>query len=135
MPSRGRSRRLAIVASSLFGLVLILGLTIPAQASGTQTTQISIRYQGIIRGYSKFYSYGDKFKVCDQKSDGLSVGTRYGYIRKDGTHQNGSHWVGGAGTCRTFDHDFGEGRNVWFQTCVKRGSTLLGCTDVVTVTA
>ncbi|MFI1955662.1 hypothetical protein ACH437_28140 [Streptomyces xinghaiensis] len=67
----------------------------------------------------KFISYGDKFKVCDQYPnglDGFSVYVEYNYIRKDGTTQSGRHNVGtGAGTCATFDHNFGEGRSVVFR--------------------
>jgi hypothetical protein len=125
LPSRSRSAMILVAIASAF--VTIVSLATPARADSSIETAW---------GYAHFYSYGDKFKVCDDKTDYWGVGVRYSYIQKDGDTQRGSHWnTSGAGTCRTFDHNFGEGRTVWYQLCLKDGPVVLECTAVRTDTA
>ncbi|MGW2296795.1 hypothetical protein [Streptomyces violaceorubidus] len=63
---------------------------------------------------------GDSFRVCDTLDDAWNVYARYEYIRIDGSIQTGRHYVSsGRGTCKDFDHNFGEGRPVRFTACVQ----------------
>ena len=65
-----------------------------------------------------FKSDGDYFRVCDTLDDAWNVYAKYEYIRIGGSIQTGEHYVtGGQGTCKDFDHNFGEGRYVWFRAC------------------
>ncbi|MFI1955665.1 hypothetical protein ACH437_28165 [Streptomyces xinghaiensis] len=67
---------------------------------------------------ARFISYGDKFEVCDLASDGATAYVQYEYVRINGTLQKGEHRnPGNAGSCHTFDHNFGEGRVVKFRAC------------------
>lgn len=100
------------IAVAAFALALVLGSAHSASAGVTATSVVA-------GGYVVFQDYGDKFVVCDNEPDGWNMYVNYVYIRKDGTEQRGSHYnTSGFNTCRTFDHNFGEGRTVNFQACV-----------------
>lgn len=105
-----RLHRASVVGAS--AAALLLGFASSASAGITNTSSVE-------GGYAIFQDYGDKFVVCDTALDGWSVYVTYTYIRKDGTEQRGTHYnTAGNDTCRTFDHDFGEGRTVNFRACL-----------------
>jgi opacity protein-like surface antigen len=119
-------------AKSAFALVAAVAVTLSVAASAQADANVSVSFDGHIRGLATFFSIGDEFRICDRRRDNLPVGVRYSYIRKNGTTQRGQHWysmgVGGVGEpdshgyrekgCSYDDHNFGEGRRVWFQACV-----------------
>jgi hypothetical protein len=121
-----RFRMLALVASLVSVLALTAGLAAPAFAD------LVVSYPGPNgpRGTTQFFAYGDKFRVCDEYGDGYGVGVRWSYIKVNGDSIRGSHWNSGGVGCRTWDHNFGEGRTVWMQTCIKNDATVVGCTAV-----
>lgn len=69
--------------------------------------------------WSRFISYGDKFENCDTADDWMTSYVEYQYVRIDGSLQTGTHRnPGNSGDCFSWDHNFGEGRTVWFRSCV-----------------
>jgi hypothetical protein len=102
---------------------------------------VSVSMDGHIRGLAYFHDEGDWFEICDKRQDGFPAQLRYSYIRKDGTTQRGvvAHWRGarGIGTpnrygqtflgCSFENHNFGEGRKVWIQACVRQSAEVLTC--------
>jgi hypothetical protein len=126
--------KLAIVAAA--AVAIILG----AAASARATTEVSVSYDGHLRGLATFRDIGDWFEICDERADNLPVAVRYSYIRKDDSTQRGTHWhkVGKDGFgpsqnglalegCSFFNHDFAEDRRVWFQACVGHPGGTLTC--------
>ncbi|MGW2025521.1 hypothetical protein [Streptomyces decoyicus] len=64
----------------------------------------------------RFISNGDKFEICDLRDEGDSAYVEYEYVRYDGTVQRGEHRPDiNGGHCKTYSHDFGEGRKVKFR--------------------
>jgi hypothetical protein len=137
-------RRVAIALTA--ALAVMLGAAIGAQADSYK----SAVFNGHRVGLAGFQSYGDWFEVCDEEKDNLPVGVRFSYIRKDGTRQTGSHWheagVDGLGNrapegnfrrrgCSYGNHNFGEGRSVWFQACVIHPGGSETCSPVQRTTA
>lgn len=105
-----RSLRRALIVGAAATAVL-LGVSSAAQA-GTDATSTTTG------SWSRFISYGDKFENCDTFNDFMISYVQYQYIRIDGTLQTGSHYnPGNNGDCFAWDHDFGEGRTVWFRSC------------------
>jgi len=135
--------RVAIAIAA--AMAVMLGAAAAARADATQT----ISFSGHLRGEAAFFDDvdGETFRICDRYKDNLPVVVRFSYIRKNGTRQTGAHWhtagVDGRGTpdsggyrqqgCSYGLHDFGEGRRVWFQACVKQpeeGTVTCGRTEV-----
>lgn len=105
-----RLARAGLVAATATMLVMATGTSASAGTDATSSTKGS---------WSRFISYGDKFENCDTAQDWLTSYVAYQYVRKDGSLQTGEHYnPGGHGDCWTWDHDFGEGRTVWFRSCV-----------------
>jgi hypothetical protein len=124
--------------------VLVVALAVmlsSAGSAGADNASVSVSFDGHIRGLAYFHDDGDWLEICDERQDGLPVQLRYSYIRKDGTTQWGvvAHYKGrrGAGTpnrygqtflgCSFENHNFGEGRRVWIQACVRRSTEVLTC--------
>lgn len=103
--------RIAVIAAAT--TLTVLGAASGAQAGRDATSSVT-------GSTATFLNYGDKFRVCDTSLDGWNSYVDYNYVRKDGSYQEGAHFVtSGNGTCGTFDHDFGEGRVVNFRACVE----------------
>jgi hypothetical protein len=131
-------RKLVIVGAA--ALAVTLGTASYALANADQTVSLD----GSVRGEALFIDGGDRFRICDLKRDNLPVGVRYSYIRKNGTVQRGAHWhtagVDGFGSplitgfrmpgCSFGEHNFGEGRRVWYQACVRHAGGALTCSEV-----
>jgi hypothetical protein len=129
--------RLAVAL--LAAVALILGGATSARADAS----VSVTFDEELRGEAYFREYGDSFLVCDRHQDGLPVGLRFSYIRKNRTRQTGAHWhtagVKGKGSpypngtsvygCSFGDHNFGENRPVWFQVCVRHRGGALSCSE------
>jgi hypothetical protein len=125
------------------GIVLAaaVALALSVAASARADANVSVSFDGHIRALATFIAWGDEFKICDMRRDNLPVGVRYSYVRKNGTTQRGGHWhyagVDGRGEpdsggfreqgCSYGDHDFAEGRRVWFQACVTQPEGQLTC--------
>ena len=115
------ARRIATVLGA--GAAILLG---GATAAYAGTDAVSSRPGVTVN----FISYGDKFKVCDTSLDGYNVYADYTYVRIDGSYQTGTHYLStGNNTCKTYDHDFGEGRIVNFRACVDRAILPDDCDD------
>jgi hypothetical protein len=113
-------------------LAAALAVTLSVAASAQADANVSVSFDGHIRGLASFIAWGDDFRICDRRADNLPVAIRYSYIRKNGTTQRGYHWhtagVAGLGApdangtrmhgCSYGLHNFGENRKVWFQACV-----------------
>jgi hypothetical protein len=125
-------------------VVLIAAGAVMLSAAGSaraDDASVSVSFDGHIRGLAQFHDVGDWLEICDKRQDGLPVQLRYSYIRRDGTTQRGvvAHYKGarGAGTpnrygqtflgCSFENHNFGEGRRVWIQACVRRSVEVLTC--------
>ncbi|MGW5852767.1 hypothetical protein ACWFQ8_33515 [Streptomyces sp. NPDC055254] len=94
------------------GVALVLAAA-PSASAGTDATS------SITGSWSRFISGGDHFENCDTDDDGLTSYIQFRYTRIDGSLQNGSHYnPGSAGDCTTWNHNFGEGRPVYFRSCV-----------------
>ncbi|MEV8440797.1 hypothetical protein AB0425_25760 [Actinosynnema sp. NPDC051121] len=92
----------------------VLGL---ATATGAQAGTDAV--STVTGSWSRFISYGDKFENCDTEGDWMTSYVDFQYIRIDGSLQTGTHYnPGNNGDCFQWDHDFGEGRTVWFRSCV-----------------
>jgi hypothetical protein len=117
---------------TVIALAVAMTVTLSVAESARADANVSVSFGGHIRGLATFFSDGDEFRICDRRKDNLPVGLRYSYIRKNGKTQRGGVWhpwgVDGVGApdrygytekgCTYDDHDFGEGRKVWFQACV-----------------
>jgi hypothetical protein len=120
-------------------------LTAAGVAVADATDRVS--HGGHVRGDTYFEDSidgGEAFRICDRYRDNLPVGVRYAYIRKDDKRQTGAHWhtagVAGEGNagvkgCSTGSHNFGEGRRVWFQTCLRHVGGALTCSQTEVTTA
>jgi hypothetical protein len=128
------SSSLAAAIAALATVAVMLTLATGVQADAWQTVQ----YGGHVRGDTAFFDDvdGESFRICDRYRDNLPVVVRFSYIRKNGTRQTGAHWhkagVDGRGNsgvrgCSAGSHNFGEGRRVWFQTCVRHVGGALTC--------
>ena len=135
------------LSSRLPKLAVILGaavaLMLGAATSARADASVSISFDEELRGEAYFREYGDSFLVCDRHQDGLPVGVRFSYIRKNRSRQTGAHWhttgVKGKGSpypngtrvygCSFGDHNFGENRPVWFQVCVRHRGGALSCSE------
>jgi hypothetical protein len=135
------------VAKGALALVATIAAMLSVAASAGADANVSVSTDGHIRALATFHSIGDEFRICDRSRDNLPVGVRYSYIRKNDTTQRGQHWhsfgIDGVGNenslgvpekgCSFGDHNFGEGRRVWFQACVrprKEGHLTCGDTQV-----
>lgn len=102
--------KIGTVVAAVMAMILVTGNSAHA---GTDATS------SIPGSWSRFISYGDKFENCDTAEDLLISYVAYQYVRIDGSLQVGSHYNPGSnGDCSVWDHDFGEGRTVWFRSCV-----------------
>jgi hypothetical protein len=102
--------RITVVLAA--GLAVLLGTSAAAHAD---TKDVISSISG---AWGRFNSYGDSFDVCDTEADFVLAYLEFRYIRIDGSLQTGTHYVpGDAGDCENFDHNFGEGRTVWFHVC------------------
>ena len=133
----GRLPKLALVLSA--AVAVMLGAASSARADAS----VSVSLDEELRGEAYFREHGDSFLVCDRYQDGLPVGVRFSYIRKNRSRQTGAHWhtagVRGQGSpypngtsvfgCSFGDHNFGENRPVWFQVCVRHGGGALSCSE------
>jgi len=103
-------RKAGVIAVAATAMILATGSSAYA---GTDATS------SVAGSWSRFISVGDKFENCDTEADWLASYVEYQYVRKDGSLQTGSHYnPGNNGDCYIWDHDFGEGRTVWFRSCV-----------------
>jgi hypothetical protein len=135
----------AALVAALAATAALLFTAAPAQAN----TNVSVSFDGHIRGLATFIPSGDWLRICDRRKDNLPVAVRFSYIRKNGTRQTGTHWhtagVDGLGNrgpegerrkgCSYGNHNFGEGRSVWFQACVRHAGGALTCSKTVRTTA
>jgi hypothetical protein len=125
-------------------VVAAVAVMLSAPASAKANPSVSVSFDGHLRAVATFIEFGDWFQICDHRRDGLPVAVRFSYIRKDGSIQRGIHWhaagVEGIGNspppdapgligpgCSFGNHDFGEGRRVWFQACVRHADGHLQC--------
>ena len=128
---------------------LALLLAIAAVMALVGTTQaradanVSVSFDGHIRGLATYIQDGDWMRICDRREDGLPVYVRFSYIKKNGQRQTGSHahkaGVNNPGNpgpegrrkgCSYGNHNFGEGRTVWIQACVGHAGGNLTCSKV-----
>jgi hypothetical protein len=116
-------------------LAMTLGAAAPASADAKQT----LSWRGHDRAEGAFFDDvdGESFRVCDLRRDNLPVVVRFAYMRRNGTRQTGAHWHtagvdgrgnGGVRGCSSGHHDFGEGRRVWHQVCIRHGGAAETCT-------
>lgn len=128
-----RSAIKAVVA-----VVAAVAVALVAAAGALADAKDAVWHEGHIRGESAFFDDidGESFRICDVRKDNLPVGVRFSYIRRNGTRQTGAHWhktgVDGLGNrgvrgCSAGSHNFGEGRRVWFQTCIRHRGGALTC--------
>jgi hypothetical protein len=129
------------LARIVIPIVAAAAMTLSVAALARADADVSVAYGGHRRALATFIAYGDEFRICDTKEDNLPVAVRYSYIRKNGAVQRGVHWhiqgVAGRGTpsntgyrmegCSFYDHNFAEGRRVWFQACVRQPNGDLTC--------
>ncbi len=124
---------IAVVAA-----VAAVAVALTAAAVAMADAKDTVSFEGHVRGESAFFDDidGESFRICDRSRDNMPVGVRFSYIRKNGTRQTGAHWhtagVDGLGNrgvrgCSAGSHNFGEGRRVWFQTCIKHQGGALTC--------
>jgi hypothetical protein len=103
-------RRLLIICAASLTLVLGAATAAYAGTNGGSSTPGSL---------ATFFHDGDRFEICDTAGDTLLAYMDYQYVRLDGSLQTGTHYnPGSAGECTDYDHNFGEGRTVWFRACV-----------------
>lgn len=133
-----------ILRQAIAGITAVaVALSAAAAASADRT--VSVAFGDHVRAEATYVALGDWFKICDRRRDGLPVAVRFSYIRKDGTRQTGSHWhtTGYLGFgnrdwngmrirgCSYGNHDFGEGRSVWLQACVRHTGGAPTCGETV----
>lgn len=101
--------------TALVGVAAVLTVAAAAAPASAGTDATS----SVTGSWTRFISYGDKFENCDTSPDGYLSYMDFEYVRKDGSVQHGTHYnPGNNGDCATWNHNFGEGRTVWFRSCV-----------------
>jgi hypothetical protein len=138
----GLSRRVPRLAVVLVAAAAVAAtLSTAGSARAGADANVSVSFDGHIRGLATFFAAGDELRICDRRRDGLPVQLQYSYIRKNGTTQRGivvhTRGVDGVGSpakdgvgekgCSYEDHNFGEERRVWIQACVRRSLEVLTC--------
>jgi hypothetical protein len=130
-------------------LLLVAVATAMALMPATQAradANVSVSFDGHIRGLATFIADGDWLRICDRRQDGLPVVVRFSYIKKNGQRQTGSHihtqgveGFGNAGPegkrrgCSYGNHNFGEKRSIWLQACVRHSASLTCSKTIKTV--
>lgn len=122
-------------------VIAAVAVMLGAAASAWAEANVSVSFDGKMRGQARFEDYGDYFKICDRERDNLPVSVRFSYIRRDGSRQTGTHrhtagvdGIGNVGPggitdigCSFGNHNFAEGSRVWFQACVEHAGGNLTC--------
>jgi hypothetical protein len=108
-----------ITALAVMATAVTLGGAATANADPDDPDYRPPYYESSTEGsYARFIRAGDKFEACDLQFDAMLSYVQYQYVRINGSLQTGTHYVpGDAGDCLTWDHNFGEGRYVWFRAC------------------
>lgn len=90
------------------------------QAVPSRDATASLYVDGRLVARAIFHHHGDRFDLAKWSRYGHRPYLDYRYVRVDGTTQTGRHrGVSRVGMHMLFDHNFGEGRGVWFRVCVQ----------------
>lgn len=110
--------------AGIAAVLLSVGFASPAAATHVSDHQRFVSHAG---SYVEFIPDADKFKVCDTESDGNAAYVDWYTAKTSGRDV----WSGGSGTCHAFDHNFGEGNRVNFQSCERVDNWPDRCSEYV----
>jgi hypothetical protein len=101
-------RRVITVVSAV---VLFLGVGTGIASAGTNGPIASTG-----GSTAQFLHSGDIFRICDTNSDGNSVYVKFHYSGSGGDVR--LNWTGGSGTCTDRPYNIGEGKTVYYTSCI-----------------
>jgi hypothetical protein len=113
--ARWARQGLLLTAAMVTAVALAVGS--PADAKSFPASHAHIGNSS--HGFADFAAHGDKFSVCDTRSDGYSVGVQWwlwkGFWSRQKNHYN--YW--GSFSCRSFGHSsLPEGAYVAYRACL-----------------